>query len=151
MAARGGKSRRHLNRHTRKPQVGPEEIIAKVQRPELKMARAHPLRPGTVDADRQLCRRVSLMGNLDGPRGDPDLLFLGQTQDLTTCRPVHHVPERNSTPIALNCLPHEVGHEPRDRLAVPFPKPDPVGSAPWRNSTNGPTSDARPTLRDHAS
>ena len=66
-----------------------------MKRAELKVARAHPLGPGTVDADRQLSRRVGLMGDLDGPCRDPDLLFLGQAQDVAAAGPMNHVPERH--------------------------------------------------------
>ena len=56
VASRGGIARRDLDRHAREPQVGPEQIVTEVKRTELKVARAHPLGPGTVDADRQLSR-----------------------------------------------------------------------------------------------
>ena len=100
-----------------------------MKRAELKVARAHPLGPGAVDADRQLGRGVGLVGDLNGPRGDPDLLFLGQAQDIAAAGPVNHVPERNPAAVALNDLADEVSRQAADRLAVALPEPDPVGKA----------------------
>ena len=67
VAARRGIARRDLDRDAGEPQVGPEQIIAQMKRAELEVARAHPFGPGPVDADRQLSRRVGLVGDLDGP------------------------------------------------------------------------------------
>ena len=95
--------------------------------------------------------RVGLMSDLNGPRGDPDLLFLGQAQDLAAAGPMNHVPERNPAAVALNDLADEVSRQSADRLAVALPEPDPVGQGhPGRNSIKGPTSNVRPFERHHA-
>ena len=65
VTARRGIPRRDFDRHAGEPQVGAEQIVAEVERTELKVAGAHPLSPGAVDADRQLGRGVGLMRDLD--------------------------------------------------------------------------------------
>src|SRR5205823_14489530 len=97
-----------------------------MERAELEVAGAHPFRPGTVDADGQLRRRVGLPGDLDGARGDPHLLFLGQAEDLPAGRAMHHLPERDLASIAQHGLADEVRDQAVDGLVITFPEPEPV-------------------------
>ena len=69
---------------------------------------------------------IGLAGNLHGPRRDPDLLFLGEPENLLRGGTVNHLPERNAAPVAVNHLADEIGHEPADGLLVSLPEPDPV-------------------------
>ncbi len=66
MTARRGKAGRDLDRDAGEPEVGPEQIVAKMKRAELEVARSHPFGPGAIDADGQLGRRIALVGDLDG-------------------------------------------------------------------------------------
>src|SRR5208283_2836170 len=76
MAAGAGEPRRDLDADAGDSQVGAQQVIAQVQRPELEVAGAHPFRPRPIDVDAELRGGVGLASRLDRPRGDPDLLFL---------------------------------------------------------------------------
>src|SRR4029077_13990119 len=94
--------------------------------PERKVAGAHPFRPGTVDADSQLSRGISLSGDLDGTGGNSHLLFFRQAEDVPAGRAVEDVPERDLSPIAHDGLPDEIRDQPVDGLKITFPEPQPV-------------------------
>ncbi len=68
VAARRRIARCDLDRDAGEPELGPEQVVAEMERPELEVARPHPFGPGAIDADGQLRRGVGLAGDLDGTR-----------------------------------------------------------------------------------
>ena len=54
--------------------------------PSWKVLGAHPFGPGAVDADGELRGRVGLAGDLDDPGRQPDLLLLGEAEEVARRR-----------------------------------------------------------------
>ena len=67
------------------------------------------------------------MGHLDGARGDAELFFFRQAEDLAAGRPVNHMPECDAASVAEDCLLDEVSQHATNGLAIAFPEPDPIG------------------------
>src|SRR5262245_41921767 len=90
------------------------------------MARSHPISPGAINADSELCTGVGLTAYLNGASRDSDLLFLGQAEDVTARRAVYQVPQRHPAPIPLYHLLDIFSHQPADGFAISFPERDPI-------------------------